>query len=296
MKPIFSYYGGKQRMASKIIKLIPKHTVYVEPFAGGATVLFAKPWPKVTISDHYREVINDIDQRVINFYRVLQRHDLRDELVERLQFTPYSEADYKKSKDLNSGNEVDRAWAFFVNVSQSYSNKLNGGWRRSVFGRNEAVTWTRRIQRLHHYLDRMNDVHIECKDALEVIKTYDSPQTFFYCDPPYPGAHQGHYSGYMLEDYRSLINALSKCMGSFLLSNYEQELEVPTDWEKFEFASYSSASGKGRIGADRSRKSSKQELGNTGRVEIVYKRLNSVPVREEIQKLYDSGKFECFIG
>ena len=38
MKPFFSYYGGRQRMANKIIPLIPKHTVYCEPFSGRKTI------------------------------------------------------------------------------------------------------------------------------------------------------------------------------------------------------------------------------------------------------------------
>ena len=68
----FGYYGGKQRMVSKILPLIPKHTVYIEPFFGGGSVFFRKPYPAISDNSHYREVINDFDERAINFFRVLQ--------------------------------------------------------------------------------------------------------------------------------------------------------------------------------------------------------------------------------
>lgn len=48
MKTPIAYYGGKQRLASRIVKLMPKHTVYVEPFCGGAAVLFVKPFPSIS--------------------------------------------------------------------------------------------------------------------------------------------------------------------------------------------------------------------------------------------------------
>ena len=37
-----SYLGGKNRVAQKIISLIPEHNCYIEPFCGGAQVLFHK--------------------------------------------------------------------------------------------------------------------------------------------------------------------------------------------------------------------------------------------------------------
>lgn len=59
MKPPFSYYGGKQRIASKIVPLLPPHTVYVEPFAGGAAVFFEKGRPETGNKSAYREVLNN---------------------------------------------------------------------------------------------------------------------------------------------------------------------------------------------------------------------------------------------
>ena len=295
MKPCISYYGGKQRMASKIIPLIPQHTVYVEPFCGGATLLFRKPWPKVTNTHHYREVLNDNDKRLTNFYRILRGIEGR-ELVNRLNLTLYNEEEYRIAKEiLNKGGlGIEGAWAYFVSIMQSFSNKLNAGWGRSVFSYNGVMAWRNKIRNLAEYLDRISYVHIACTDALKCIDQWDSPQTFFYCDPPYPKANQGHYSGYSQENFEALVSKLSSIQGSFLLSCYDNSF-VPKHWEKFEFKSYCSSSSKGQIGADRSRKATVEELGNRKRMEVVWRRFNRVEVRSEIQKLYDSGKFDCFV-
>jgi DNA adenine methylase len=289
MKPVISYYGGKQRMASKIVPLIPQHTVYVEPFCGGAAIFFAKPWPKVTNRDHYREVINDHDKRLINFYQQLR--DNGQALVDALQLTPYSEHEYQIAKKLNCEDKLEAARRYYVNVQQSFSNKLNGGWRRGIYGRNLGATWASKIAQLPEYLDRIASVHIACDDALKVIKQWDSPQTFFYCDPPYPAADQGHYKGYTLEHFKELVNTLDACQGSFILSNYDQPIEMPKDWERFEFEA--NASSKGRVGYDRSKKADESNQ-NRKRTEVVWRRFNKAPVRQEIQKLYDSGSYDCF--
>jgi DNA adenine methylase len=289
MKPVISYYGGKQRMSSKIVPLIPQHTVYVEPFCGGAAIFFAKPWPQVTNTHHYREVINDHDKRLINFYQQLRNHG--PALVDALQLTLYSEHEHQIAKELDCEDKLEAARRYYINVQQSFANNLNGGWGRNVYGRNLSATWTNKIKQLPDYLDRMASVYIACDDALKIIKQWDSPQTFFYCDPPYPGTDCGSYKGYTMEDFQALVNTLDACQGSFILSNYDQFIEMPKDWERFEFEA--TASSKGRVGYDRSKKADESNQ-NRKRTEVVWRRFNKVPVREEIQKLYDSGAYDCF--
>lgn len=292
MKPVISYYGGKQRMAHHIVPLIPKHTVYVEPYCGGATILFAKPWPDVSNTHHYREVINDHDEKLINFYHQLRFNG--EELIRQIQLTLYSEKEHRIAKDLDNCNSLEEARRYYVNIMQSFSNKIGGGWKRSLFGRNEAVTWANKLSELPEYLERMFSVHITCADAITVIKQWDSPQTFFYCDPPYPDADQGHYKGFSVEDMQMLVNTLDKCQGSFILSNYDQpSIAIPENWERFEFSAV--VSSLARVGYDRSKKV-EESTQNRNRTEVVWRRFNRVPVREEIQKLYDSGKYDCFQG
>ena len=290
MKPPISYYGGKQRMCPKIVPLIPRHTVYVEPFAGGAAVFFAKPWPKVTNNSHYHEVLNDRDQRIINFYEQLR--DNGQALCDKLALTLYSETEYQLAKDLNCEDKLEAARRYYINSQQSFGNKLNGGWSRKVYGRNSAATWANKVNQLPEYIDRMASVHIACDDALKIIKQWDSPQTCFYCDPPYPHANQGHYSGYTIQDFQALVDTLKDVQGSFLLSNYDQpDAIIPADWERFEFEA--TASSRGRVGYDRSKKMD-ESAQNRKRIEVVWRRFNRVPVREEIQKLYDTGAYDCF--
>ena len=277
-------------MSSKIVPLIPRHTVYVEPFAGGAAVFFAKPWPKVSEKNHYREVLNDKDQRIINFYQQLR--DNGQALCDKLQLTLYSEAEHKLAKDLNCEDKLEAARRYYINSQQSFGNKVNAGWGRGVYGRNLAATWANKVNQLPEYINRMASVHIACDDALKIIRQWDSPQTFFYCDPPYPGTNCGHYRGYTIADFQALVDTLNNAQGSFLLSNYDQpDASIPADWERFEFEA--TASSRRRVGYDRAKKMDETEQ-NRKRTEVVWRRFNRVPVREEIQKLYDTGAYDCF--
>jgi len=283
MKPPFRYYGGKQKLAHHIIPLIPVHTVYVEPFCGGASLLFMKPLPDVS-NDHYKEVINDTNKHVVNFFRVLRDRELGPELVRQLLMTPYSESEHKLSKELDIDEPIEAARRFFVNINQSFSGTLCNGWSRAMLSGNHPYTWRNKTSRLHEYIERLSRVYISCQDALDCIKTWDSPQTFFYCDPPYPGSHQGHYSGYTVEDFQKLIEVLDGVEGSFLLSCYEVEgVEIPKNWEKFQFDVPLNA-----------KKVSRNEK-RPRRVEVLYRRFNRVPVPPKIQKLYDSGAYDCFV-
>lgn len=258
-----SYYGGKQRIAGQIAKLIPPHMCYVEPFCGGAAIFFTKYTPRTTNRNHYKEVLNDHDRRLINFYRQIQQNP--DELIHRLTYTLFSEAEHQDANALvRSGDLSDpviAAHAYFVSLCQSFSNKLCSGWKRSTaVTTNHSVTWQSKINNLWPMHERLKQCYIVCDDALTIIKQWDSPQTFFYCDPPYPGSNQCHYSGYSLSDFQALVDALNACRGSFILSNYDQpDARIPDDWERLEFDAYSSAA-----------KTSNAETG--ARTEVIWRR------------------------
>ncbi|MBV6573885.1 DNA adenine methylase, partial [Acinetobacter baumannii] len=81
--PLIRYHGGKFRLSDWIISFFPNHNVYVEPFGGGASVLLNKEPSRV-------EVYNDLDDDVVNFFKVLRNKELAKQLAEAIYLTPYS--------------------------------------------------------------------------------------------------------------------------------------------------------------------------------------------------------------
>src|SRR3972149_5511738 len=101
----FKWVGGKSRLRKQIISLLPKHTCYVEPFSGAAWVLFGKPPSDV-------EVLNDIDQELVNFFRVVK--DKPDELIASFEWELVSRAEFTRLASLDSTQltDVERAHRF----------------------------------------------------------------------------------------------------------------------------------------------------------------------------------------
>lgn len=250
LKPLVSYYGGKQRMARHVIELINQieHTVYVEPFCGGAAVFFAKERPNVPASA-YREVINDLNGALITMYRVAKLRP--DEFRRACEATLHSRKDYERAVDVykhpDAHDELTVAWACWVGFNQGYANKIGHGWRTGKDSQNHVFSSCHNKKAfLPDQCKRLEQAYIECDDALSIIKRWDSPNTLFYCDPPYPNTTQGHYNGYTQDDFDALVTTLKNIQGNHILSCYLQE-NMPPEWEYKEITARMSASnGKNR--------------------------------------------------
>lgn len=293
MRPMLAYYGGKQRLVPKLLPLIPPHAVYVEPFCGGASLFFARQ-PEVRNQSLYREVLNDKDERVISVFRAAQKD--APALWHKLQYTPYSRAMYKEARQIlrerwNEASLVDRAWAVIVSTKQGFADKIDSSWGIGVYTSNHAAEWVNYRKRFFTLVDRLASVYIECDDAISVIKRWDSPQTFFYCDPPYPNTDQSGYAHtYSVRDFARLVETLDEIEGAFMLSCYDSHgVAIPDDWERFSFAAHCTASGEGKTGnkRDRSRAATGEELGKRKREEIVYRRERRGPLRPELARILE---------
>lgn len=254
MKPPFSYYGGKQNKAAEIVNLFQPHSIYAEPFAGSAAVMFKKGLPLQKSLADYREVLNDHNHLIVNFFEVLQSDDLNPLLCKKLNFTLYSTSELSRARKIVKNGTEDKiilAWAFFVSIQMTFAHDLSSsGWRFAKESQNPACTFRHAIDRLHEYLDRMKYVTIEETDAIDFILRWDSPNTLFYVDPPYINCDQGHYSGYSEEDFKQLVKALSECQGSVVLSCYANDFTP--DWPSHSFDALAGRSPKSN--KDRKRK------------------------------------------
>ncbi len=234
MKTPISYYGGKQQLASKIVSVIPPHDIYCEPFVGGAAVFFAKqPSPS--------EIINDINSELMNFYEVLQQDfpALESQIKGALHSRRLHHDARVVYENPHLFDRIKRAASLWVLANSSFGCMLDGGFGYDKKGLTTRKLANKRSSFTDKLTIRLQNVQIECTDALKIIRTRDSSETFFYLDPPYVGSDLGHYDGYTQEDFNNLLSALEKVEGKFLLSSFRNaqlKAAVETNqWEQVEF-------------------------------------------------------------
>ncbi len=238
-----AYYGGKTRLASKIAALLPEHEHYVEPFAGGLSVLLAK-------SPSRMETVNDLDGLLMTFWRVLRNQP--QQLARVCALTPHSRAELvaARATDLAGLDELEVARLVWVQISQARGGTMrSSGWRYYV---NPGGNSTGMPGYLAAYVDRMaagaerlRRVSLESKPALTVIKEYGAHRKCcLYVDPPYLGttrSTRGGGNGYRLDmpdpaDHAELLRELRACRAAVVLSGYPSDLydTALADWTRLE--------------------------------------------------------------
>ncbi len=216
IKTPISYYGGKQKLCSTILEIIPDHQLYAEPFVGGGAVFFRKPPSGV-------EVINDTNKELINFYQVIQNK--YSDLERMVRASLHSRRLHSDASVIYNNphlfDEVKRAWSVWVLSTQSFSSIIDGSWGYDKSANTTSMKIAnKRDQFTEQLAYRMEKVQIECSDAIYIIQSRDSQNSFFYCDPPYPNSDCGHYDGYSTDDFTGLLSQLEAIQGKFLLSSY----------------------------------------------------------------------------
>jgi len=253
----FKWPGGKGNLVKWIIQYIPHGHIYVEPFAGAASVFWHLPKPFAV------EVLNDLDADVINLYKVLKDSRKFEALSHKLIFTPYARAEFGraiqmlKSADIN---DIDRAWAFFVRQNHGFSGfGLNeSNWSRVLYCTNKDMAknvsqWRSRLKILSFWHKRLGKVHIYNLDAIQCMKHWDTTDTVFYLDPPYILDTRKTHSIYKkeldLSYHERLVNTLLSVKGKVILSCYDHPTYYPlteAGWQKITIDTVCHMAGKNR--------------------------------------------------
>jgi len=219
----FNYPGGKTTIANWIIQHIPDHEVYVEPFGGSAGVLANKPESPL-------EVYNDTASLCVDFFRAAKRHP--DELQHWVQTTPYSRELFDeyttRLKQDPPEDIVERAGMFWYVQSISFGGKGVINTKKPTFasvqgtyGReSHRVKWHRDTADSFYTLcERFRKVQIEHLDYGTVFEKYDSPDTVFYCDPPYVDVGDDYYqTGDGGFNHQRFVSELHDLDGKWLIS------------------------------------------------------------------------------
>jgi DNA adenine methylase len=186
-------------------------------------------------------VLNDLDGDLVNLFRCLQDKASFEELKHRIRYTLYASSEFGRAieilNDESVTDPVQRAWAFFVAKNQGMSGKAEtiGNWGRVfVSGGGCAKNtnrWMMRLSMLDDWHLRLLRVQIDSRDALEVIRYWDTPDAVFYVDPPYHQDTRKDRKVYASEPSHDhhvrLVETLLACKGSVVLSGYDHPVYTP---------------------------------------------------------------------
>jgi DNA adenine methylase len=249
----FGYYGGKFSHLDFLLPLLPTaFTHFCEPFGGSAAVLINRP-PALL------ETYNDLDSEVVNFFECLRDH--ADEIIRAISLTPFSREELVKACASEAGlSKIERARRFFTRARQTRTGlaqtSSEGRWAHCVLTSRASMAgavsrWLGSIDGLPQIVQRLQRVQIENAPAIEVIHRYDSPETLFYCDPPYPHEARGDNKAYGFEmtdrEHEELAECLHAAEGAVAVSGYRCPLmeRLYGDWMRVDANSRLCNSSKG---------------------------------------------------
>ena len=290
------WYGGKGNLSPKLLKYVPYHTYYLEVFGGGASLLFAKQPANF-------EVYNDVDNGLVNMFRVIRDPDKFKEFHRLVSLTPYAseESKYCNKAWRREKDDVKKAYYFYVAIRMSFSGILGAGWGYNF----EAITkdkpkhvsgWLAAIKLLPEIHNRIMRVQIDSIGWKKCLERYNwKADSFAYLDPPYHPVTRSNtkypcdFSG---TEHIELVNYLLKNSwhGKIMLSGYQcktYELLEGAGWQRIDFEVGCCAVGRTRLSG---------VLGEGGTTREDQRRTESIWLNYEPEKQkFSQHKDDCNI-
>jgi DNA adenine methylase len=227
MNSPFRYAGGKFYARNLILNHVPKHEYYIEPFAGGGSIFFAKEKVK-------KNWLNDLDKELVNVYLHIKDHS--ESLIEALRGEEATKERHKWYKnEFQPKNDLERAQRWYYLNRTSYSGIMN--MQNCYWGYGEKYSmrpenWGRNIERTSQ---KLQNVKITSLDFEKVIENAPD-NSFLFLDPPYYNADQDKFYtfSFKLEDHIRLSEVLKKHSERLkFMITYDNSQEV---WDLYKWA------------------------------------------------------------
>jgi DNA adenine methylase len=246
-RPLLRYHGGKWLLAPWIIAHFPQHQVYTETFGGAASVLMRK-------DRAYAEIYNDLDDTIVDVFRLLRDTTAAAELIRRLELTLFSRSEFVTAYE-PTDDPIEKVRRTIIRSFQGFGTDGTAGQYRTGFransnrsGSTPAADWRNYPPALSAIVERLAGVVIEQRPAIDVMRAHDGVKTLHYVDPPYmpetrsagsnrKGAGYHVYSHEMsAEDHNPLLDALCELRGMVVLSGYPTPTydERLAEWKRVE--------------------------------------------------------------
>jgi DNA adenine methylase len=246
LRPPFKCHGGKKYLAKWIIDYFPanyQEMTYLEPFCGGANVLLNKDASK-------EEIINDLDEDIIILFRIIRDQSIQ--FIRKVKNIKYKEANFKTALERKEfASPLQHAINEFVLRRMSrggmkkafaWSNRERGGQP------GEINAWKTVIDLIPEISQRLQNVIVLNKSALQLVKVFNDSDTLIYADPPYlpetresPDVYKHEMT---IDEHMELGDALNAFKGKVLISGYPSRLyaKMYKNWtcEKKSIANHSS--------------------------------------------------------
>lgn len=242
-RPLVRYHGGKWKLASWILRHLPTHRVYVEPFGGGASVLLQKP-------RSHAEVYNDLDGEIVNLFRVAR--DQGELLAQACELTPFARDEFVEAYQPHA-DPLEQArrtlMRSFMGFGSAGASGQSTGFRSNSnrSGTTPAHDWMNYPAHLRAVVQRLRGVVIEHRDALEVMQRHDADAGLHYVDPPYVHSTRQlrtrapSYRHEMTDDQHiELARVLHQLRGFVVVSGYRCPLydDLFAGWQRIDQATH----------------------------------------------------------
>jgi DNA adenine methylase len=227
VKAPFGWPGGKTKTMKNILPHLPYKNTWVEVFGGSMAITLARRKSKL-------EVYNDRYGGVVDFYKCLHDKEKMEALCDRLQHQIHAREYYYWCIETweNVEDQVERAARWYYTVQASFGSKGNSFGRATSGSQTMGTKLTTNLIHFPDIHERIKNITMENRNYKELMRSYDSKDTVFYCDPPYLGSSGSMYRHEFNEnDHREFLETVFSMKGFVAVSGYANPLYVNQPWD-----------------------------------------------------------------